>query len=110
VGVVRKGYCVIKRISLLVTAALMAAMMMVATAAPAFAVSPSQRECELSGGTFDRTNGQVSCEKEEIGKNDRFQCEQTTTGQGNINNKTQKGEETTDDTGSGKCPPGQFPD
>jgi hypothetical protein len=37
VDVVRKGYSVIKRISLLITAALVAAMMMVATAAPAFA-------------------------------------------------------------------------
>jgi hypothetical protein len=39
VDVVRKGYSVIKRIGLLLVAALMAAMMTVATAAPAFAVS-----------------------------------------------------------------------
>jgi|SRR5215203_2904186 len=37
--VVRKGYSVIKRISLLMAAALLAAMMMVAMAAPAFAAS-----------------------------------------------------------------------
>jgi hypothetical protein len=37
---------VIKRISLLVTAALMAAMMTVAMAAPAFAASPGQQACE----------------------------------------------------------------
>ena len=51
--VVRKGYSVIKRISLLVTAALMAAMMMVATAAPAFAAQLSTEEqCALEGGTY----------------------------------------------------------
>jgi cell division septal protein FtsQ len=37
VDVVRKGYSVIKRIGMLVVVALVAAMMLVATAAPAFA-------------------------------------------------------------------------
>jgi len=43
--VVRKGYSVIKRFSLLIVAALLAAMMMVAMAAPAFA---SAREGEVA--------------------------------------------------------------
>jgi hypothetical protein len=54
--VIRKGYSVIKRISLLIVAALMAAMMMVATAAPAFADpqnkcdrDPTFKQCEKFG-------------------------------------------------------------
>ena len=97
----------IKRISLLVTAALMAALMMVATAAPAFAQSPSQRECEAAGGTFTRSGGQVQCVIVEEGKNPKFTETETTTGQGNISNKQQRQEECAG-TGSGKCPPGQF--
>jgi hypothetical protein len=42
VDAVRKGYSVIKRIGLLLLVALMAAMMTVATAAPAFAAPPSK--------------------------------------------------------------------
>jgi hypothetical protein len=51
---------VIKRISLLVTAALLAAMMMVATAAPAFA-SPASDACSDAGGTYDNTGNPKSC-------------------------------------------------
>jgi hypothetical protein len=86
----------------------MAAMMMVATAAPAFAVSPSEQQCTEAGGTFDRTQGQVSCTFTEEGKNPKFTREQQTTGQGNIGNKTVVGPEECGGTGSGKCPPGQF--
>ncbi len=85
----------------------MAATMMVATAVPAFAVSPSQEECEAQGGTFTRVKGEVQCVIVEEGKNPKFTEEETTTGQGNISNK----EATTTEcegTGSGKCPPGQF--
>jgi hypothetical protein len=39
----------------------MVAAMLVALAGVAFAASPSQLECEAAGGTFDRTNGQVTC-------------------------------------------------
>jgi len=85
----------------------MAAMMMVATAAPAFAASPSQEQCEASGGQFDRVNGKVVCVKTEEGKNPKFTDTTTTTGQGNISNKQQQSEEC-GGTGSGKCPPGQF--
>ncbi len=101
----------IKRISLLVSVALMTAMIMVATAAPGFAQSPSQRECEAQGGTFTRTGGEVQCVivTEEEGKNPKFTEETTTTttGQGNISNKQEQDTEC-GGTGSGKCPPGQF--
>jgi hypothetical protein len=53
---------VIKRIGLLVVAALMAAMMMVATAAPVFAASAAERACEAEGGEFTRVGpGQYEC-------------------------------------------------
>ena len=92
----------IKRISLLMVAALMAAMMMVATAAPAFAASPSQEQCESSGGQFSRDGGQVSCTKS--GKNDKQpKFDSTTTSNGTLNNDPQK---TSDPCGP--CPPGQY--
>jgi len=65
VGVVRKGYSVIKRIGLLIVAALMASMMMVATAAPAFA-DPLPSNC-------DKERGTVICTQE--GKNPKFERE-----------------------------------
>jgi len=75
--------------------------------APVGAASPSQTQCEAQGGTFTRTNGEVSCVIVDEGKNPKFTDTQTTGGQGNTGNKT-----TTSDqcggTGSGKCPPGQF--
>jgi hypothetical protein len=37
------------------------AMMLVALASVAFAASPSQLECEAAGGTFDRSQGTVTC-------------------------------------------------
>ena len=46
----------IKRIGLLLVAALMAAMMMVATAAPAFAASPLAEQCAAKGGNFDSSS------------------------------------------------------
>jgi hypothetical protein len=98
---------VIKRISLLLVAALLAATMVVATAAPAFAVSPSQEQCEAQGGTFDRTGGEVQCVTVEEGKNPKFTDTETTTGQGNISNKQQQSD-VCEPTGSEKCPPGQF--
>jgi hypothetical protein len=63
VDVVRKGNSVIKRISLLIAVALMAAMMMVATAAPAFAVTVDKQckggnpNCEYNGpGNSENTS------------------------------------------------------
>jgi len=69
----------------------------------AWAVSPSQEQCEAQGGTFTRSGGQVECV--ESGKNPKFTEE--TTGQGNIGNKTAT---ECGGTGSNKCPPGQFPE
>ncbi len=97
----------IRRISLLITAALMAALMMVATAVPAFAASPSQRACEAGGGTFTRDGGQVQCVTTTDGKNPKFTDTTTTTGQGNSSNRPASSDECAG-TGSGKCPPGQF--
>ncbi len=58
----------IKRISLLVAAALMAAMMMVATAAPAFAISDA--DAEEQG--CNKVRGQVVCTtKDYPGKSDQ---------------------------------------
>jgi hypothetical protein len=96
---------VIKRMTMFVATAFFA----LAMAVPAFAVSPSQEQCEAQGGTFDRQQGQVSCVIVEEGKNPKFTEETETTGQGNIGNK----QETTTEcegTGSDKCPPGQFKD
>lgn len=84
-----------------------------AVAPVAWAVSPSQEECEAQGGTFSRDGGQVKCiiVDEEEGKNPKFTdtTTTTTTGQGNISNKQQQSStEVCGGTGSGKCPPGQF--
>ena len=53
------------------------------------AASPSQVECEESGGTFARIGGQVQCvEEEHVGNSDNSQTTTNeTTGQGNIDNK-----------------------
>jgi len=84
-----------------------AAFALAIPAGPAFAVSPSQQECEAQGGTFDRSGGQVSCVIVEEGKNPKFTDTETTTGQGNIGNKEEQ-QQACEPTGSGKCPPGQF--
>ncbi len=92
----------IRRISLLITAALMAAMMMVATAVPAFAASPSEQQCTDQGGTFSRDGGQVSCVIP--GKNENQpKFNMTDTSNGTLNNRPQKTESCGD-----PCPPGQF--
>jgi hypothetical protein len=90
-----------------ITMLVVAALLMLAMAVPAFAVSPSQEECEAAGGTFTRTQGEVECILVEEGKNPKFTETETTTGQGNIANKTEE-EVVCGGTGSGKCPPGQF--
>ena len=68
-------------------------------AAPtAFAASPSQRECEAAGGTFDRTNGEVSCvypvvsdpvgnSERSGGKSQTVDTQETESSQGTLNNK-----------------------
>ncbi len=102
-----------KRIILMLTVAAMMVVALTVTAPMAFAVSPSQQECEAQNdadttATFDRNKGQVSCTVTEEGKNPKFTKEQETTGQGNTGNKTDVGPEECEPTGSGKCPPGQF--
>jgi hypothetical protein len=96
-----------------ITALVVAALFMMALAVAAFAASPSQRECEAQNdanttATFDRAQGQVSCNVVEEGKNPKFTSEQETTGQGNIENREVVEPEECEPTGSGKCPGGQF--
>ena len=84
------------------------ALLVVALAAPAaFAASPSQTQCEASGGTFSSENGTKTCTTTTEGKNDKFTDTNVTSGQGNTGNKTQTSD-TCGGTGSAKCPPGQF--
>jgi predicted lipoprotein with Yx(FWY)xxD motif len=89
---------------LLLVFAVMAVMaaMVAAMAVPAFAASPSQTQCESSGGTFDRSGGQVSCTFD--AKNDKQpKFDSTTTSNGTLNNQPQKTEDP-----CGPCPPGQY--
>ena len=85
----------IKRIGLLMVVALMAAMMMVATAAPAFAASPQQR-CEAAGGEFSTEPGVKQCtftSTESAGNNDRgreFTSETTVEQQGSFSSSHER--------------------
>ncbi len=69
-----------------------------------FAASPSQRDCEASGGTFAKVNGQDQCivtTTTNVGNSSNSQTTTTTTdttGQGNLGNKT---ESTSDCSGPG---------
>jgi hypothetical protein len=94
-----------KRIYLVLVALVVTAVMF--SGAPGMAASPSQQQCEAQGGTFDRTNGQVTCVVVDEGKNPKFTDTTTTSGQGNVSNKQQQSS-ACGGTGSGKCPPGQF--
>jgi hypothetical protein len=53
----------------------------------AIAVSPSQQECEAAGGTFEGQGGTKQCVTN-VGNSENSQTA-TTSGQGNLNNKTQ---------------------
>ena len=89
-----------KRIITMLTLAALLVAALTVTSAGAFAASPSERQCEASGGTFTRDGGQVQCVQS--GKNEnqpKFQ--QTTTGQGNISNKQEQ-------QCGDPCPSGQF--
>ena len=96
-----------KRIIMMLTVAALMVAALTITSAGAFAVSPSQQECEDAGGTFTRTQGEVMCVIVDEGKNPRFTETETSTGQGNAGNKPTQNTEC-GGTGSGKCPPGQF--
>ena len=93
----RKDTSVIKRITLLLVAALMAAMMMVSVPSVAFAA-----KCP-DGSQATNDQGTKTCTTE--GRNDRFSKEESVKGSFQTNNTV-----TTEceGTGSGKCPPGQF--
>jgi hypothetical protein len=96
-----------KRIIMMLTVAALFVVAMTVSAVPAFAVSPSQQQCEASGGTYTHTGGQAKCVTTTTSpKNPKFTRTTTTTGQGNLSNKQQK-TSTCGGTGSGKCPPGQ---
>ena len=89
----------IKRISLLVAAALMAVMMMSATAVPAFAAKcPNGDQAENIGGGFKQ------CEQE--GRNPKFSQEQTV--KGSFSTPREPTEECNRPGQTEKCPPGQF--
>ena len=95
-----------KRLFLLFTLLTIAALMLLPSGT-GLAASPSQSQCEAQGGTFQRQNGQVTCVVVEEGKNTKFTDTSTTSGQGNVGNKTEQSS-ACGGTGSGKCPPGQF--
>jgi hypothetical protein len=73
VDVVEKGYSVIKRIGLLLVVALMAAMMLAATAAPSFAArtttDPNEGPRGVTTTTAGNGNGQGEVKCERHGKN-----------------------------------------
>jgi hypothetical protein len=95
-----------RRICLLLTLVAVTAVMAF-SGGTGVAASPSQEQCEAQGGTFERQNGQVTCVVVEEGKNPKFTDTETTSGQGNVGNKTEQSS-ACGGTGSGKCPPGQF--
>src|SRR5829696_1453217 len=111
--VLRKGYSVIKRITLLITAALLVATMAVATAGTASAAP----KCP-NGTTSEPTGepGQFECVTvEQSKKNPKFAQEETITSTGAPNaNKEGKLQETTEDCAESNpgnsCPGGQFKD
>jgi hypothetical protein len=68
-----------------VAAAIISVTLAVAALAPAFAVSPSQEECEAGGGTFTREKGEVTCSTN-VGNSPNSQTVDEG-GQGNLDNK-----------------------
>jgi hypothetical protein len=75
----------------LTVAALSVAALGTFSAPAAWAASPSERECEASGGTFGRERGEVSCTRSDTkdvpGNAFGTRTTTTTTGQGNAGNK-----------------------
>lgn len=103
-----------KRIPALVAAAAMAVSLGIGGASAAGADQHNQRSCEASGGTWSSVQGQKSCTftTTETGKNTNFSCTTTDidSGRGNLGNRpSSDSSETEENTGSGKCPPGQYP-
>ena len=90
------------------------AMVLAVGSVSAGASQHNQQSCEAAGGVWTNDQGFKTCTFVEIetGKNDNFECTTTeeTAGRGNLGNKTEGPftDETEQNTGSGKCPPGQY--
>jgi uncharacterized protein (DUF2147 family) len=97
-----------KKITGLAAAAALAATLGIGGASMAGADGHNERSCEANGGTWTNDQGTKTCAIAEEGKNDRFECTTTESGQGNLGNKPGPTTETEEGTGSGKCPPGQY--
>ena len=100
-----------RKIAILVLAAA-TAMVLAVGSGSAIASQHNQKSCEEAGGIWTNVQGLKNCEftTTETGKNDNFECTTTeeTLGRGNLGNKTQGPFEEEENTGSGKCPPGQY--
>ena len=98
-----------RKIAILVLAAA-TAMVLAVGSGSAVASGHNQKACESTTppGVWVNDQGMKTCIREETGKNDNFQCTEETAGQGNLGNKTQGPFEEEENTGSGKCPPGQY--
>ena len=98
------------RIKLVLSLCFILLMAAGAFAPTAGAASPSERECVAQGGTFTRTQGTATCVivAEETAGNApedsnarRVKTEETTSGQGNIDNKQEQ--DTTCEGPPGQC-------
>ena len=103
-----------RKITGLVAAAALAGSLGIGGASMAGADGHNQRSCEANGGVWASVQGQKSCTftTVEDGKNDNFTCttEEVDGGRSNLGNRpTSDSSETEENTGSGKCPPGQYP-
>jgi hypothetical protein len=103
-----------KRLAGIVAVAAVAVGLTVGTGSAVAQDAFNKSTCEAAGGDWISSGSTKTCAlpEEQSTKNERFGCQETETG-GPGNLKPQKDtvtEETTDDTGSGKCPPGQFPE
>jgi hypothetical protein len=98
-----------RKLTGLVAAAAMAASLGIGGASMAGADGHNQKSCEAGGGIWTNNQGTKACETSEEGKNDRFECTTTESGQGNLGNKPGPTTEIDEGTGGGNCPPGQYP-
>jgi hypothetical protein len=107
-----------ERMQMRIVTILSVMLMVLAVAASALAKSPSQTECEEAGGTFDRTQGTVTCtfvEEDPVGQSEASggHSQTTTTtdeesSKGTLKNEPQH-EETSECVGPGNSGPGGGP-
>lgn len=96
-----------RRITMLITAAILALTMSLAAALPAFAAQELPAGCSKDKGT-------ITCTSTTEGKNKNFSETTTTTTQGNTENFSPEPQGTGTETGcsdsnpGNSCPPGQF--